>query len=144
MQVASKAMVSINKIHRGLIMKCLKSLSVLGVVLTTSYAGLAQADLSAVDPAFSCDNGDAMTLMNPDAIACSGAWEGNNAAPPEVEGYVLSELAASFNDDVGFAGNWSTVGTTNAGDVSGSGPFNAWRFQEPSATVEEIELESKC
>ena len=53
MQVASKAMVSINKIHRGLIMKCIKSLSVLGVVLATSYAGLAQADLNLTPGTFS-------------------------------------------------------------------------------------------
>ncbi len=46
MQMASKAMLSIHTIDRGLIMKCLKSLSVLGVVLTTSYAGLAQAVLN--------------------------------------------------------------------------------------------------
>ncbi len=46
MQMASKAMVSINTIHRGLIMKCIKSLSVLALVLATTVAGLSQAATS--------------------------------------------------------------------------------------------------
>jgi hypothetical protein len=117
MQMASKAMLSINTIDRGLIMKCLKSLSVLGVVLATSYAGLAQAALTSASPPL-CTASNALNYMS--AVACSGAWDDNNL---NQKIGVLAELAASFNDEVGINGAWTYIGTTNATETSG--PFGS-------------------
>ncbi len=78
----------------------------------------ASAQLTASLPA--CTNGSALTLMNPDAVACSGAWAGNNAGSG-MQAAVLAQLQADFFSYVG-AGLWSSLGTTDAG--SSSGPFS--------------------
>ena len=75
----------------------------------------AEAQLSAQNPA--CTNAHALTLMNPDAIACSGAWNGNDVNQRSA---VLSQLDFDFHQFVG-NGAWTYLGTTNAG--SASGPF---------------------
>jgi hypothetical protein len=108
---------SINTIDRGLIMKCLKSLSVLGVVLATSYAGWAQAALTAANPPL-CGASNALVHMG--AEACSGAWDGNNV---NKMGDVLAELNNSFSDEVGINGAWTYIGTTDAGETDG--PFSS-------------------
>jgi hypothetical protein len=98
-------------------MKCLKSLSVLGVVLATSYAGWAQASLTPASPPL-CTASGALNYMG--AAACSGAWDGNNNNQL-ID--VLAELNNSFNDEVGINGAWTYMGTTNATETSG--PFSS-------------------
>ena len=75
----------------------------------------AQAQLTASNP--NCRNASALTLMNPDAIACSGAWSGNNVNQQAAS---LARIGVDFHQFVG-NGTWSYIGTTNAG--SSVGPF---------------------
>jgi len=72
----------------------------------------AQAQLISVSP--SCNNASAMTQLTPDAIACSGAWSGNNL---NQQADVLAQLAADFGSTWAYAG-------TSAGAVA-SGPFQS-------------------
>lgn len=65
-----------------------------------------------------CNNGGAATYMG--AMACSGAWDGNNV---NQEADVLAQLALDFGDDIGMAGDWSYLGTTDAGLTDG--PFSS-------------------
>ena len=78
-------------------------------------ASSADAQLTAGSTA--CINNSALTLMNPDAIACSGSWSGNNV---NQQAAVLSRLGIDFQSYVG-AGLWTYLGTTDAGSTSG--PF---------------------
>lgn len=75
----------------------------------------AAQQLTAGNP--SCTNGSALTAMNPDAIACSGAWSGNNVNQQAAS---ISRLGLDFHQFVG-NGTWAYIGTTNAG--SAVGPF---------------------
>jgi hypothetical protein len=85
------------------------SLAVIGSIAV----GEAEAALVGVSPV--CTNGSALTAMEPDAIACSGAWQGNDANQQD---HVLAQLSSAFG-----GGPWSYIGTTNAGEISG--PFSS-------------------
>ena len=78
-------------------------------------ASSAVAQLTAGSTA--CINNGALTLMNPDALACSGSWTGNDV---NQRAAVLSRVGIDFQSYVG-AGLWTYLGTTNAGSTSG--PF---------------------
>ncbi|MEW5787642.1 MAG: PEP-CTERM sorting domain-containing protein [Pseudomonadota bacterium] len=90
------------------------SLFALAVLATGSFS--AQAALVPETP--SCNNGGAATAMG--ALACSGAWDGNNV---NQEADVLAQLGLDFSDDVGLSGDWSYFGSTDAGLADG--PFSA-------------------
>lgn len=80
-------------------------------------ASSADAQLTAGSTA--CTNNAALTLMNPDALACSGSWTGNDV---NQRAAVLSRVGMDFQSYVGL-GLWSYVGTTDAGRTSG--PFSS-------------------
>ena len=80
-------------------------------------ASSADAQLTAGSTA--CINNGALTLMNPDALACSGSWTGNDV---NQRAAVLSRVGIDFQSFVG-PGFWSYVGTTDAGRTSG--PFSS-------------------
>lgn len=92
----------------------------LSLVLAVAIpATSASAQLTAAS--YPCTSGSALTLMNPDALACSGAWNGNNSGNATTLAAVLAQIQLDFFSYVG-AGQWSSLGTTDAG--SSSGPFS--------------------
>jgi len=88
----------------------------LGIGLLVGAIAPAQAQLVSVSP--SCNNASAITQLTPDAIACSGAWDGNNL---NQQAAVLSQLQADFGSYVAPGATWAYGGST-AGAVP-SGPF---------------------
>lgn len=66
-----------------------------------------------------CTNGSALTAMNPDAIACSGDWTGNDVNQMTA---VLARMGVDFRSFVGGTA-WTYLGTTDAGSTAG--PFRA-------------------
>lgn len=63
----------------------------------------------------SCSAGSALTVMNPDALFCAGAFSGNNDGGANVA-LSLAQLATSFGGT-----GWARVGST---DDAGNGPFS--------------------
>ena len=63
----------------------------------------------------SCTAGSALTVMNPDALFCAGAFSGNNEGGGNVA-LSLTQLATSFGGT-----GWARVGST---DDAGNGPFS--------------------
>ena len=66
-----------------------------------------------------CTNGSALTAMNPDAIACSGDWTGNDVNQMTA---VLARMRVDFSSFVGGSA-WTYLGSTDAGSTAG--PFRA-------------------
>jgi hypothetical protein len=92
----------------------------LGLLSTLAVPSATHAQLTSA-PAL-CSTGNAMTLMNPDAIACSGAWRGSDIGNAVRLAASLTQIQSDFFSFVG-SGNWSYLGTTNAGQ--NSGPFTS-------------------
>lgn len=63
----------------------------------------------------SCSANNALTVMNPDALFCAGAFLGNNDGGANVA-TSLAQLATSFGGT-----GWARVGST---DDAGNGPFS--------------------
>lgn len=63
----------------------------------------------------SCTAGSALTVMNPDALFCAGAFSGNNEGGGNVA-LSLTQLATSFGGT-----GWARVGST---DDASNGPFS--------------------
>lgn len=85
------------------------------------------ASAALIQTAPSCSNGGALAAMKPNAIACAGAFEGNDS---NQQADVLSTLDSAFGVTVG-AGTWSfsekidnTAGT--AGTVTFSSPLKGY------------------
>jgi len=79
----------------------------LGIGLLISGVTPAHAQLTSAG--LSCNNGSAVTVFNVDAVACSGAWNGNNM---NQQSLVLSKLASDFTTWAGSGATWSYVGST--------------------------------
>lgn len=81
-----------------------------GLLAVTSMPTLVHAQL--VSSGVACTNGGAMTTIG--AIACSGAWQGNNSGAPNIP-VVLSELTSdwSTNSFAGAGSVWSYLGGTD-------------------------------
>jgi hypothetical protein len=102
----------------------------------------AQAALVADSPL--CSSNNSLTLMNPDAIACSGAWDGNDANQTTD---VLAQISADFGSFVG-SGTWDYTDKANAGQntdyfnqVPGS-PTGTLLFDNPITGFFAIALKS--
>lgn len=94
----------------------LKSMAAAACLLAA--AGASQAALTPTG--LDCNNGGVMTSgFNPDALACSGAWMGNDA---QLQADVLAQAATDFNGIVGSGMVWTWAGKSDDAD---SGPFAA-------------------
>jgi hypothetical protein len=71
--------------------------------------GRASAALVPTNP--TCTNGNALTVMNPDASACIGSFQGSDAAQ---QADVLDAMTAGFAAQVG-NGTWAVLETVAAG-----------------------------
>ena len=80
-----------------------------GMLVLTAVAAPAKAALVPVAPA--CTNGGALAAMDPDAIACSGAFSGNDA---NQQSDVAAEIASAFASITG-AGTWAFGEKVDAG-----------------------------
>jgi hypothetical protein len=72
--------------------------------VTPVHAQLTSAGLS-------CNNGSAITVFNVDALACSGAWNGNNM---NQQAGVLAKLTSAFSPWTGAGAWWSYVGSSGS------------------------------
>ena len=98
-------------------MKTQSTLIAAGLLVALSLPGSAQTRLTAGSTP--CTNGSALTVMNPDALACSGSWQGNDV---NQMGAVLSQMGIDFQALTGRSA-WSYLGTTDAGSTAG--PFSS-------------------
>jgi hypothetical protein len=90
------------------------------VAATMLCAALAPAHAQLVSTGLSCDAGNVMvTGFDPDALACSGAWQGNIS--PQLAD-VEAQLATDFASFVGAGADFTLVGKS---DDANSGPFVA-------------------
>ena len=98
----------------------MKKLSVLaaGAVLLCGLASPAHALL--VSTGLSCNAGNVMvTGFDPDALACSGAWAGNDT-PQEAD--LLAQLAVDFGSVLGSGATFAVLGKS---DDANNGPFTS-------------------
>lgn len=70
--------------------------------ITPAHAQLTSAGLG-------CNNGSAITAFNVDAVACSGAWDGNNM---NQQASVLGRLTTDFGAWTGPGATWAYVGSS--------------------------------
>ena len=89
--------------------------SVFGLLLCVIALGVSPAFAALIATGLDCDNNSATTLMDPDALDCSGAWEGNDA---NQQTDVLAELGSAFGMD----GMWFLADKVDVEDDGTSGP----------------------
>jgi len=77
-----------------------------------------------------CNNGNVMTSgFSPNALACSGAWEGNDT-PQQAE--LLAQLELDFASVLGADATFTVLGKSDDGD---NGPFTANPNNATSGTL---------
>jgi hypothetical protein len=107
-------------------MKAVTSVLTVAAVASLTLPAQAEAQLSLSDPFHSCEYLTALSAFNPDAAACIGAYEGNEANA-EGEADALALIAAA-----GW-GNATSLGTTEL-----DGPNSGWLSFAPSLTGDYI------
>jgi hypothetical protein len=95
-----------------------KTISVAAAAALVSGLAAVPAQAQLVSTGLNCNAGNVMvTGFAPDALACSGAWAGNDTPQESV---LLTQLASDFSSILGSSATFSVLGKS---DDPNSGPF---------------------